>query len=366
MANFCNSILTTAFMVLAANPVSAQDHYATAQLRETAKLLQSRGGTPDVGGIHLMKGVPGGRYEVRLDSLNRVVHIGVPVVNREIARFQPSPVYDFVERYLLRLSFLDATERRLLLNDDKVTLTGNVNAVDTLCGVGLSSDDKRFNVIFTREGKNVASVSLPRNYELVTGKNKIESEACFRDEVLASSTDEALVDPSVSSDEVTSTDSVVYTQRSGYYIIKAMSANRYYLKDASGTLIPVNSINYPMETISNLFGQIISGNYMLNIEQRMYGRKTDNFAVSMAQFTSYCRSTGCQSYVGIESIDEKMVKATILYVNRTLNYNHLLYVTIPTDVLKKKSGDITAMLYCYIPTQNIRSLFQPKELKQRK
>lgn len=352
-------------LILGLGIAEAQDsRYATVILKETGDLLRSHGVTVNAPGIYNLPGKNNLKFEVRCDTFGKIIHLGIPVVNRELTRTVPSPIYDFIERYILQLRLMKVNEKERLMADDKVVIKGDVYSADTICGFSMKSNGKMFSTAWEKSGRVIATITFPVDYELITGHNKKEIETGFRKDVENYDDSNNLLDDRVCLSDMITEDSLVYIQKNGYYIIKDMSSARYYIKDADGDFVPINSENFPAETISNLFEQIITGHYTLNIEQRMYGNRKQIYPLKLSKLTSYCRDTGCNPYVGIESTDKDTVKATILYVNQALNYNHMLFITAPIDVLRAKKGNINAFMYCYIPTQNVKALFQPNELEQ--
>lgn len=344
----------------------AQVNFATTELQEIGEKLTERGCVISSSGTFPM---PSGTsfvfYEVRMDEKGSIVHLGVPVLNRDMRINNPSPIYDFVERYFLSMSLRSEKERKLLMESDNVVLDfSQVGQIDASSSFQMATDEKGFHLVWGKNGEDVCYMKFPKNIQLITGKNKKEIERDFLKGLnLMSETMETINRPQESNVSL-SADSTYYIYKGNYYILKEINSDTYFVKDEKSRLIPLYDAKYPSETISNLFNSLLTGKYILQITQRMYGKEKMNYEVSYSKFYNYCTRMGCQPYIGIESVDDKCVKAIVVYENDLFGYNHLLYVDVDLKILMNKSGIISADIYCYIPTYNLKSLFQPNELRE--
>ena len=152
-----------------------------------------------------------------------------------------------------------------------------------------------------------------------------------------------------------------YVEKGTQYIIKEINSDKYYVKLNSDSIFPIFSGSFPSETLSNLMQQVTNGDFNLHIAQNMYGYKRQVYDVSLKLFSDYCAQSGCTPYVGIEEETDDKVKAVVVYRNKLFAYNHLLYIDIDVDALKKGMGPIDAWLDCYIPTHKIKTLYYELE-----
>src|SRR5574344_1257552 len=303
---------------------SNAQQYSSITLKNIGINLINRGCDITRSGTHKERGI---LYEVRRDANGIITHIGKPILNRSITNISPSPIYDFIERYVLEMNLIAPVDRELQLKDDKVSLNmHSISFVDTTCMMSLTTNEKAIKVEWNKNKKNISTMVFPKQYELIMGMNKIESENAFKDNLVNSNIPQNVPQQMDTTTIFKTENPNVFVQHNGYYLIKDMKSDNYYLKDMLGELTPLYNGNFPAETLSNLFNSIVSGDYTLHIEQNLYGYKKKTFNVSLNKFTSYCTQTGCCQYIGIESIKEKNIKAVIVYVNKYLNYNHLLYI----------------------------------------
>jgi hypothetical protein len=55
--------------------------------------------------------------------------------------------------------------------------------------------------------------------------------------------------------------------------------------------------------------------------------------------------------------DDGKIECVVMAVNDAENYNHVMTVQVPSDILEAKSGKIEARLYPYVPTHNVLNMF---------
>ena len=63
-------------------------------------------------------------------------------------------------------------------------------------------------------------------------------------------------------------------------------------------------------------------------------------------------------YFAVENETIESIKAVILVENKNWGYNHLLSVTVPRDFISNPDVKLTATLNAFIPTHNVRNLYQ--------
>lgn len=343
-------------------------HGATNEMGEISALLRSNGLQSKQSGEYSLPMYHGANYYLVLDPAGTPVKAGVRLMSQSTKDCMPPLIGDFIERYALRLALTNAGERKRLMADDKVkTEVGKLMNVDSLCDIKMTMSNKLYEVSWTKNKKPVASISFPAEYGLIAGMNKIECERHFQYEI--KHIDGQLQDinlQTVTPEELTQSkiDTSLYVRKGVCYFIKDLNSDAFYLRSSDDQVIPVNSSMLAAETVSNLFQSIVGGNYTLHVVQNLYGYKKATYDVPLASYIKLCQKTGCNSYVGIEQIDETQVKAVVVSENKMLGYNHLLSVVVKRSTLAKKSGTLEASLYAYIPTHNLKSLFNVNEIKK--
>ena len=329
-------------MCLAALPiaVSARPAFRTAELERLASVL-----SVDASALHdgyNYQTLNGQKVVIRIDR-QQVSHVGLCLFSEDIRRMDQTPVFDFLERYFLQLKYppVVMTAESMTRDDQFHFLTGSLATVDALLPTDTFSfdyDKRLYTATWSRNAQPLLTVSFPVEYELISGENKIEAENnLIRDirETKLSDTPRQLSAPDTYIDEHFS--------------------KRLYAQD--GQL--VMSERHPAESAANLMlSREAQGTYDLDLTQVSYGFRKTTFSVPLRQWISFCQNNGCQLYFGIDSIGaDGTVSAVVLAVNETENYNHVLTVSIPSDVIAARQGRIEARLYPYVPTHNVMNLF---------
>ncbi len=270
-------------------------------------------------------------------------HIGLCLFSDELRSVGKSPIFDFLERYFLQLKFppKSKTLSNMIRDDQFRFIMGtleNVNSLEPSDVFSYSYDNHRYEASWSRNGTTQLAVSFPVEYELISGENKIEAEDNLQADIRRS----------VISQESTRQEKV------NTYISKAFSNRLYYIK---GEL--VSDARHPVETAANMMlNQNTDGDYAIHITQLCYGFRKTEFDVPLRQWIAFCQNHGCELYFGLENTDlEGQTNCVVMAVNTAENYNHVLTVSIPHEVIEAKTGIVEARLYPYVPTHNVLNLF---------
>ena len=271
-----------------------------------------------------------------------VQHIGLYLFNEEM-RAQHAPVFDFLERYFLQLKYPPMSKSaQMMMRDDQFQfIKGSANTIDALSptdNFGFSYDKNLYVAKWSRSDQVLLSVSFPVEYELISGENKIEAENNLMADVKATKISD--VKPRLSG---------------GTHYINERFSSRLYYQDKKLLF----DEHHPAETVANLLQSIdMDGDYCIKITQVSYGFRKMTFEIPLHQWITFCYQNGCQLYVGIEDIENSGdVKAVVIAVNESENYNHVLTISFPYEAICDKKGSLEARLYPYVPTHNVRSLF---------
>lgn len=326
--------------LMTAMPMSAQNRFRTQELQRLATVLPLDAQAIDDGFQYpVVHGLP-----LVVHCQARVIdHIGLRLFSDQLRMQGNSPIFDFLERYFLQLKYppMVKTASNMIRDDAFQFISGTLADIDKLRmtdDFSYSNDNHRYTATWSRNGQMLLSVSFPVEYELISGENKIEAE-----NNLPSDVKRAVVKKG--KDLPTRTES---------YINECFS-NRLYQQN--GQLIV--SSRHPAESAANMMlSTNAKGKYDINITQISYGFQKKVFLVPLRQWIAFCKNNGCQLYFGIEQIaDNGTVNAVVLAFNQAENYNHVLTVSIPADVISQRQGVVEARLYPYVPTHNVMNMF---------
>ena len=325
--------------LLFSTSATAQVKFRTSELQRLAKTLNIDASTlpegfshPTAKGLHLT---------IRVED-QMVDHIGLQLFSDDIRSVGNSPIFDFLERYFLLLKYPPSVKTaNLMMRDDQFQfLNGSLNTIDDLRptdGFSYNYDKHRYTATWNRDGQTLLSVSFPVEYELISGENKIEAE-----ENLQRAVRKAVVRKQQDN-----------RQQNDTYL--DLFSNRLYFAGAQ----LIASSQHPAETAANMMlSTNAPGNYSLSTTQISYGFKRKVFDVPLRQWIAFCQNNGCQLYFGVENMESNGdISAVVLAVNESENYNHVLTVTIPADIIDHRQGALKVRLYPYIPTHNVMNMF---------
>lgn len=319
---------------------SSQTVYRTAELQRLAMVLAIDAATLQEGYNY----VDADHQRLVVTKANHMVnHIGLCLFSEDMRKIGEMPVMDFLERYFLQLKYPPkVTNAKNMIRDDQFQfITGTLQTIDEIKPTDIFSlnyDKRLYTASWKREGLPLLVVSFPVEYELISGENKIEAENHLQADILSTNITNEAPKPTAGLDQP----------------FEHFSGKLY---QQHGTLI--YSERHPAETVANMMiSQQIKGAFDLNLTQVSYGFKKTTFCVPLRQWISFCQNHGCQLYVGIEDVKENGdVSAVVLAVNEAENYNHVLTMTVPFDMIRARQGQIDARIYPYVPTHNVENLF---------
>lgn len=320
----------------------SQPTYRTQELKRLATVLSVDAKLLKEGDNYLV--VKNQQIVVRVKD-DEVEHIGFRLFPNDIRSIDKSPVFDFLERYFLQLTYPPVVKTSsMMLRDDQFKFVkgslATVRQIQPSDAFSYNYDRYRYVVTWSREGKTLLAASFPVEYELMSGENKIEAENLLMTDVLNTPIHEE--------------NDIISEIRNDTYITEAFS-NRLYFINGEIFCHP----DHPAESAANMMlTPNTPGLFQLHITQRMYGFKKTDFEVPLRQWISFCQDHGCKLYFGIENIQAQgTIEAVVIAVNKAENYNHVLSVSIPSKVVGERKGTIEAQLYPYVPTHNVMNLF---------
>ncbi|MCR5709164.1 MAG: hypothetical protein K6G79_01645 [Bacteroidales bacterium] len=284
-------------------------------------------------------------------AAGEVSHIGVNLFGDEVKK-DNALVCNFVERYLLE-SLLDSRSERW----DRTPAYGTVVVRGDLfsilqkgpesCPVLVSMDGEgtgRVEITPT-DGSPAFSLSFPTEIQLLTGEKKDELEKGFIRKVTGERKPVKREIPR----NMKRVDRDLYVSENGFYETEAAQNSAYFRK--KGLFYqPVCESSLPVESVMTLLtGHIRRKDYSVMVSFHQYAYRNTEMTVPLDAIVASCLEEGCTSYVGIESKNDDTVVATVFMVNRALGYSHTFQLTVPTEILDKPSGTLSARAYLYTP-----------------
>lgn len=300
---------------------------------------------------------------VQGDSL--VTHVGRTLFNEAMKQAHSRSILEFVERYclLLRCPTAGRTPSAMMQSDDVHIERGRLSDFDQIRpddGVNIGYEQMRYRLSWQREGREFLVLSFPGEFQLIHGTDIIAAEQSLLAEITrGGQPSTTAADSQLSADMLEpAADGRHFIWRGGFYLNRQLNADLYYARQSDGHFALVSSADYPAESAANMMlSAQTSGNYVLDISERLYGFAKKGFRIPLHQWIHYCRREGCRLYFGAEELNATSLKATVLAVNDVENYVHVLTVQVPLTVIGQGEGDIPVQLSCFVPVHNIRNLF---------
>lgn len=332
--------------------------YRTPELRRLANAVSLQVHNEESGYHHEI--INGVSYVYHINK-GVIDHVGLSLFHDEIKSVAKTPVLDFLERYFLTLQHPgDKTVEYLLRSDRFRFLIGNMQTIKTLNDSDAFSYNyamRLYHASWKRNGRDIFSVAFPKDYQLISGENKIEAEKLLERDV--ENTTFAVGQPMIDKHQlVASPQAGFYTLPGETYEIAKITSNLYFTGDSIKGYRLINDLSHADESAANLMLSLYTpGDYTLNINQALYGYKRKTFSVPLRQWIAFCQQHDCQLYFGVESREKTAIDAAVFAVNSKMGYVHIMTAKIPLTVIDNGKGEIEARLDCYVPTSNVMNLY---------
>ena len=188
------------------------------------------------------------------------------------------------------------------------------------------------------------------DYELLSGCNSIELEQRFVSQLKRYTETTSIGDVDLFPDNAS-----VFVAQGDSFLIREMRNDLYFERDADGWHLTDQS-EATSKTLSNMMlSPQFRQNPTLQLTVDKYGYETEQVTVPYHNLLNKCIDDGCTPYFGIkEREDDGTYTGTLMLVNRTAGYVHMLSARIPSETLANKgNGQLTGRLYLYIPMHNV-------------
>lgn len=278
-------------------------------------------------------------------------------------------LYHFTEDYLNQLLVLGEKERNWKMEADDVRIEeGGLEKLRLVSGqtaLAMSAKDNRYTVELTNGKIVLIRLSCPMSYQLITRKKLKELEAEYLTELAAFRVPASKASPEVDKRNLQKVAPQLYLQRGTDYFLESINNNLYYVEEKG---IPALAYDpgYIAESICNMFlSEATPCDVSLKLTVRQYGFKRDELKLPLKQWIAYNRSKQCDIYVGVENIGIDKLKVCVFVVNEHFKYNHVLNAEIPYTLLGEKRGDVEADITIFIPTHNLKALFEELNLTKK-
>lgn len=336
--------------------VCGQVQFATVRLQSMANLLSL-----DIKNLELDKkeafSYLGHPLNIRINKWNEIEHIGYRLFSNTIRENNPSPIYDFLERYFLEIDLLKDIDKSIRLAIDKIQLSNqDLGIIHTLNGTEDFKINmlnlKKYQVTWSKNGLNILTVTFDMDYQLLSGCNIIEAEKRLIKDLQRYQPEEHKKSkpdfPHITSNNQ------FWQEEFGSYILEEIHHTLYYKNNKENGWKLVEDISHPIWSTFNLMlSADTDNNYELEITIDLYGYDNKKIIIPLKKWIGFCHSQGCKSYLGIKTHNEKTITGTVFIVNEEMGYNHMLTIELNKDIITNHNGKIQSRLYTYIPLHNV-------------
>ncbi len=348
-------------LAVSLNGYGQDGRFATRRLNSMAKAL----GMEQLTESNQAFAFRGKSLNYRKNRWGQVEHLGYHLFSDAIRTAQPSPVYDFLERYLLELDLPSEFSTQLRLETDEVVVKGDLAIAKTFDGTETFSIEEKglqkYKVSWTK-GKQTLTMAFNKDCQLLTGCNAIELEHIISRNLQR--IEPTHIEPFYpeGGNLVAKNDSMLL-MKGETYLSNNINSN-IYLKPTKdeGVYTIVEDANWSAISVANVM-TCGSGtyDYPLDVKLDKYGYDTEDFTISLRQWLSLCQMEGCKLYWGTKKVEEDRVTGIVLALNNQMAYNHMLSVSFPTVLLTHPKGEVVprikARLYAYIPLHYMTEKF---------
>ena len=276
-------------------------------------------------------------------------------------------VMDFLERFFSELPKVKHTTVSTKMTDNRVyfrngSLSDLHQIADTM-PFSINLTNRYYEVEWKKQEQPFVTIVFPAQYDLLLGMSQDEAQRKLKETILAAPQRRDSVQ--IPNDTILIEDSI-YMSKSAYLELESFTDATYYNK-VDSAFKPCFETQHLDYSAANLFhGLIADADYRMYVEQSVYGLKTINYTLTLRQWLNYCATWGLKVFFGVEEQREDGILGLVIVQNKELGFNHMLSVVIPDKFVEDKKAVLKVRMTSYIPTHNVKSLFQKESVNRRK
>jgi len=287
---------------------------------------------------------------------------------RESVSFHQNVVMDFLERYFgEELPSERQTSWEHKMADDRVSFrigkVSDLKKITDSMPFSIILHDRYYEVQWMQHDTPFVSIVFPAQYDLLLGMQQNEAQQRLKEKIL---TLPKLEVANVVPLGMESLEDRIYVSKKEKFELESLNDAMYYKQDGE-EWNPVFDDAHPEYSVANLFhGLIPNVDYRMYVEQSVYGMKSINYSLTLSQWLNYCAVLGMKVFFGIEEERKDGMLAIVLAQCKELGFNHMLSVVIPDKFVENKNAVLKVRLIPYIPSHNVKDLYQKKTSKSKK
>ena len=296
---------------------------------------------------------------------------GLKLFNSEIRNAADYPylvVMDFIERYFgIDLPNQRQTTQEKKMVEDKVYFRKgkpeDLYLVTDSMPFSINFLERYYEVQWMKDDKAFITLVFPAQYDLIMGQQQNEYQNKLKERILKAPESHLTAKKPVN---LTLLEDSTYMMKTEFLELESLNDALYYSK-VREDYVPVFNEAHLDYSAANLFhGLIEDADFRMYIEQSIYGMKTINYSITLKQWLSYCSRSNMKIFFGIEEQREDGLLAVVIAQCKELGFNHLLSVVIPDKFVSDKNAVLKVRLTPYIPTHNVKELYQKQSTNHKK
>ena len=351
------TILTILILTLAGiKPVNAV-RFSTHRLESIARSLKLNNLDTLPEGEHHQYQYRGHDLDIRVNDVGEIEHIGLLLFPQWCRQDASRILYDFLERNLLerQISNLDEKLWFKLQNDKFYFLKGDAKTALQIDTTGINffdishEDFKTYLVCWKRDGQELLKVKFDMDYQMISGCDAFELDSLFMQRLKRfkphSYTKKDFVFPKHEDAYVAAGDTFLTRE----------FRNELYYERRNGSWYLSESLGTQNKMLRNMMLSMdFSGNPSLTVSLDQHSDVKEVLQIPYKHWIQMCLDEGCKPFFGIKRKTQTSYEGTMLMVNPSAGYVHLLSVVVPFDTLEKGgNGPIRGYLFVYIPMHNV-------------
>lgn len=370
-------VLASFLSCLLSCQLSAAQTFKTENIKKAARILGILDSLDcvDLGQTQTIKAKDGQIIEVRKSKHNVIEHIGIPLFNNQMRTLMPSPVYDFLEFAVLNIKY--KVNPNTLYLSKVIFKKGNWNTlmnsqlIQSDCSI-VNQDDRLYIVNWKLDEKDIATIGIPIEYELLNNDNRRNIEKSYILQLKscsAKSNNDKYSDISEENLKIYGTEGLFVIEGDSH-ILPELNQNVYYvfktIYEKTDTVknnkrmdvyleavIPTLLIDkeHPAESFANLMlgndPDIPDVKLVMDFHLSDYHRQ--QVAIPLRQLKTFCEDQGDQIFFASSGIVKGIARGMLFIHNSAKGYNHLLSISIPLDQMTSPQPVVKAAVYLFIP-----------------
>lgn len=375
-------VLASLLSCLLSCQLSAAQTFKAENMKKAARILGILDSldSVDSGQTQTIKAKDGQIIEVRKSKHNVIEHIGIPLFNDQMRTLMPSPVYDFLEFAVLNIKY--KVNPNTLYLSKVIFKKGNWNTLmnsqltQSDCSI-VNQDDRMYIVNWKFDEKDIATIGIPIEYELLNNDNRRNIEKSYILQLESCSAIDKYEEISENNLKIYGTEGLFVIEGNShilpelnqnvYYVLKTIYEKTDTVKNNKRMDVYLEAVlptilidkEHPSESLANLMLGNDPGipNVQLAMDFHLSDYHRHQVVIPIKQLKTFCEEQGDQIFFASSGIVKGIARGMLFIHNSAKGYNHLLRIGIPLDQITSPQPVVEAAVYLFIPPIDKSHLF---------